>query len=170
MNTLSPTFRLVVLGIVLIVVVVGCCTFPLPPVKDTNSCFKVGTASVEIGYRPEAKSKHNRTSGERTYVDWKDDGAAFARALEQVRRNNGQYCLCVIRKPGENPYKLEYPNRNCPSDSPCPEVNIRTVKVTKSKAADNIAAGESVANDPNVMHRVQSPYPGDIINVLSTLK
>ena len=30
-----------------------------------------------------------------------------------------------------------------------PPVNIRTVKVTKSKVADNIAAGESAVNDPN---------------------
>jgi len=47
---------------------------------------------------------------------------------------------------------------------------IRTVKVTKSKAADNIAAGESAANDPNVVHRIQSPNPGDIKKVLDTLK
>jgi hypothetical protein len=42
--------------------------------------------------------------------------------------------------------------------------------VTKSKAADEIAAGESAANDPNVMHRVQSPDPSDIKKVLGTLK
>ena len=52
----------------------------------------------------------------------------------------------------------------------CPPVNIRTVKVTKSKAADNIAAGESAVNDPNVMHKVRSPYPGDISKVLDALE
>ena len=35
-----------------------------------------------------------------------------------------------------------------------PSVKIRTVKVTKSKAADSVAAGESAANDPNVMHKI----------------
>ena len=64
-------------------------------------------------------------------------------------------------------YTLSVPCSKCHEDYKCPPdnsppVNIRTVKVTKSKAADNIAAGESAVNDPNVMYRVQSPDPGDI--------
>ena len=56
-----------------------------------------------------------------------------------------------------------------PSTRPCkcPSGNIRTVKVTKSKAADNIATGESAVNDPNAMHKIQSPDPGDIKEVLT---
>ena len=57
----------------------------------------------------------------------------------------------------------------CPPPPP-PRGKIRTVKVTKSKAADKIAAAEPIANDPNVMYRVQSPDPGDIQTVLDALQ
>jgi hypothetical protein len=154
MKTLSVRFRFVVIGIIAIVVVGCCCYFP--SITDTIPC-------VEIG--------HN-VRGKRTYVEWKDDGAKFKQALEQVRGHNGEYCICVI-EPGRKRY--QYPDSKCHKDYECPPennppVNISTVKVTKSKAADNIAAGESAANDPNVTHRVQSPDPGDIIKVLDALK
>jgi len=106
-----------------------------------------------------------------TYAEWKDDGKDFYRALEQVRGHNGEYCLCVIKKPGEKPQPYDYKchsRYNClPENSP--PGNIRTVKVTKSKAADNTANGQSAANDPNVMHRVQSPDRGDIKQVVDAL-
>ncbi len=65
-----------------------------------------------------------------------------------------------------HPYKF---NNDCRIILP-PSEEIKTIKVTKSKAAENIAAGESIANDPNVSHRVQSPNPGDIVKVLNALK
>jgi hypothetical protein len=158
MKTLSVRFRFVVIGVIAMVAVVSCCYFP--SISDT-----IPRASVEIGHD---------VRGKRTYVEWKDDGAKFKQALEQVRgHKGGEYCICVIEKPGDKRY--QYPDSKCDKDYECPpenspSVNIRTVKVTKSKAADNIAAGESAVNDPSVTHRVQSPDPGDIKKVLDALK
>jgi hypothetical protein len=158
MKTLSGRFRFVVFGVIVIVAVVSCCYFP--SITDT-----IPRASVEIGHD---------VRGKRTYVEWKDDGAKFKQALEQVRgHNGGEYCICVIEKPGDKP--SQYPDSKCHKDYECPPENsppgnIRTVKVTKSKAADDIAVGQSAANDPNITYRVQSPYPGDISKVLDALK
>jgi hypothetical protein len=161
MKTLSVRFRFVVLGVIAIVALVSCYTFNFPLIKGTRSCFEPGRSYVEIGQGPRATIP--------TYVEWKDEGAKFKQALDRVRgRPGGSYCICVIEKPGGRPH--QYPNSKCSGRYECPPGNIRTVKVTKSKAADNIAAGESVVNDPNVTYRVQSPDPSDIIAVLDALK
>jgi hypothetical protein len=157
MNTLSGTFRFVVLGVIVMVVVVSCCVFPTIPDP------RITSYSIDIGYRQRDQ-----------YVEWKDNGAEFKQALEQVRgRKGGDYCICVLEKPGDKPY--QYHDSKCPKDYQCPPennppINIRTVKVTKSKAADNIAAGESAVNDPNAFYRVRSPDPGDIKKVVEALK
>jgi hypothetical protein len=145
MKTLSRTFRFVVLTVIVIVVVVSCCNFPSIPDK------RISLYTVEIG---------NEKRGQ--YVEWKSQGA-FDSALEQV---------CWSHHPGHGWYEFytdadrTHPYKPCPP----PRGTIRTVKVTKSKAADKIAAGEPVANDPNVMHRIQSPNPDDIVTVLDALK
>jgi hypothetical protein len=152
MNTLSGTFRFVVLGIIVMVVVVSCCIFPTIP---NNVLY-----SVEIGGQ----------QGPPTYVEWKDEHQ-FEQALQQIRGhavNGANYCLCVVM-PGGTPHPYDSGNK-CPPSYTCPPVNIRTVKVTKSKAADNIAAGESAVNDPNAYYRVRSPYPDDIAKVANALK
>jgi hypothetical protein len=107
--------------------------------------------SVEIG---------NMQSGQ--YVDWKNKGD-FDNALAQLCKQ-GTYCIYTDTDPN---HLYRAPNAPCIK---CDRRNIKTVKVTKSKAADNIAAGESAVNDPNVMHKIQSPDPGDISAVLKTLK
>ena len=147
MKTLSRTFRFVVLGVIVTVGVVSCCTFP----SITNTAPFFG---VKIGNY----SKDNAP----IFVRWKSEDK-FKAALEQVCGHQGEYDLFILRDNN----KKEYWKKNC---NPNPPRNIRTVKVTKSKAADNIAAGEPAANDPNIMHRVQSPDPGDIIKVLNTLE
>ena len=147
MKTLSRTFRFVVLGVIVTVGVVSCCTFP----SITNTAPFFG---VKIGNY----SKDNAP----IFVRWKSEDK-FKAALEQVCGHQGEYDLFILRDNNEK----EYWKKNC---NPNPPRNIRTVKVTKSKAADNIAAGEPAANDPNIMHRVQSPDPGDIIKVLNTLE
>src|SRR5215216_5541374 len=122
MKSLSRRFRFVVLGIIAIVVVGCSCYFPL--ITDTK-------LYVEIGHD---------VRGKRTYVKWKDDGVKFKQALEQVRAHNGEYCICVLETSGGKPYR--YHDSKCHEDYACPPennlpINIRTVKVTKSKAADN---------------------------------
>jgi hypothetical protein len=148
MKTLSRTFRFVVLAIIVTVGVVSCCIFP--PIPNTRAY-----ATIEIGKWP-PNSKNNVI-----YVRWKSE-AKFTAALNQVCCNHGEYDVRILRDNGEKDHWIKNCNPNLP--------NIRTVKVTKSKAADNIAIGEPAANDPNVMHKVQSPNPGDIIKVLNTLE
>jgi len=153
MKTLSGRFRFVVFGVIVIVAVVSCCNFPFIP--------DIASYSVEIGGKQKAS----------TYVEWNDE-VQFKKALEQVRRHEDKgasYCLCVMRTPNDTPHPYDSYNK-CPPRYKCPPVNIRTVKVTKSKAADNIAAGQSAVNDPNITYRVTSPYPSDITTVLSALK
>jgi len=147
MKTLSRTFRLVVLAVIVIVVVVSCCNF------SSISDKRISLYSVEIG---------NKQTGQ--YVEWKNkDG--FDNALNQV---------CWSRGHGHGWYEFytdaDRTHRYKPCPSPTPPGKIRTVKVTKSKAADKIAAAEPIANDPNVMYRVQSPDPGDIQTVLDALQ
>jgi len=140
------------------VVVVSCCYFPTIPDP------RITSYSIDIGYRQRAQ-----------YVEWKGNGDAFKQALDQVRLKGGEYCICIIETSGGKPYR--YHDSKCPGDYRCPSppentppINIRTVKVTKSKAADNIAAGESAVNDPNAFYRVRSPDPGDINKVLDALE
>jgi hypothetical protein len=145
MKTISRRFRFVAFGVIVIVAVVSCCNFPFIPDK------RILLYSVEIG---------NEQTGQ--YVEWKTQGD-FDRALDQV---------CWSRHGGHGWYEFYTDTDRTHRYKPCPPPRgkIRTVKVTKSKAADNIAAGESAVNDPNVMHKIQSPDPGDISAVLKTLK
>jgi hypothetical protein len=149
MKTLSGLFALVVIAVITTIVVVGCCDLPLIP--------GIVSYSVEIGGKYKAP----------TYVEWKKKDK-FDAALAQVRQHGGKICICVLISSGGRPYKHEL-NNDCPSTYKCPSENIRTVKVTKSKAADNIAAGGSAVNDPNITYRVQSPDPKDISAVLDAL-
>ena len=150
MKSLSERFRFVVFGVIVIAVVVSCCNYAFV-VPGTIVTGTKSFAFVDIGIK-------QRTP---PYVYWKSQ-CQFDNALAQVCRNGGHYDLTVLLKDGAEPI---HPYK------PCPFLGcIKTVKVTKSKAAENIAAGESIANDPNVSHRVQSPNPGDIVKVLDALK
>jgi hypothetical protein len=151
MKTLSRTFRFVVLGVIVTVGVVSCCTFPF--ITNTAPFF-----GVEIGNTQRDQ-----------YVKWKQP--AFDNALIQLcEEHGGTYCLKAKLDNGSVTRRY-YPksHKDC-TDKDCSFGNIRTVKVTKSKVADNTAAGQSAANDPNIMHRVQSPDPGDIKKVLDALE
>ena len=136
------------------VVVVSCCVFPTIPDP------RITLYSIDIGY------------GGNQYVEWKDGGTGFKQALQQVRgRKGGDYCICII-EPGRKLY--QYPGSKCPEGYTCPSPNsspgnIRTVKVTKSKVADNTANGQSAVNDPNAFYRVRSPNPDDIKKVVAAL-
>jgi len=152
MKTPSGRFRFVVFSVIVIVAIGSCC---LPFVPG------IASYSVEIG---------NQQKGPK-YVNWKDK-RNFDDALKQVRGNpkgNAKICICVLESSEGKPYIHELSNY-CPRNYRCPSENIRTVKVTKSKVADAIAAGGSAVNDPNVMHRLQSSDPDDIKKVLDALE
>ena len=96
-----------------------------------------------------------------TYAEWKDQ-AQFDKALAQVCQHGGYYDLTALVKVGDQPI---HPYKPCG-----PSVNIRTVRITKSKGADRAATGESAANDPNAMHKIASAYTDDARQVLNALK
>jgi hypothetical protein len=152
MKTLSGRFRFVVLGVI-VIVAVGCsCYFPFIP--------GIATYCVEIGGAQKAS----------TYVALKDK-VKFDAALAHIRSQSqmgGSYCLCFISTDKDTPHPYDSHNK-CPPHYDCRSAKIRTVRVTKSKAADNIAAGESAVNDPHITYRVQSPDPKDISDVLASL-
>jgi len=156
MKTLSRRFRFLVFGIIVIVAIVGCCTFPL--ITDTKFVITAARSYIELG--------HSLRHDERTYVLWKSR-KKFDDALKQVCDHYGTYCLKV--KLDDNSIIDPYHPDGSKDCTNCRLENIRTVKVTKSKAADNIAAAESAVNDPHATYRVQSPNPGDIIKVLDAL-
>ena len=160
MKTLSGRFRFVVLGVIVIVAVVSCCYFPSIP--DT----RFSLYSVVIGGKKVCGVPYGNRAP--IYVEWKNQGD-FDKALDRLRAH-GEYCLCAVEDSNHHPhpYRPYDHHHHCTYD--CPPVDIRTVKVTKSKAADSIAAGESVANDPNVTWRVASSDPRDIKDVLDQLK
>jgi hypothetical protein len=152
MKALSGRFRFVVIGVIAIVAVVSCCYFPSTP------DIRISSYSVEIG----GKQRDPR------YRPWKDK-TAFDNALDQVcataAAHHATYEFYVkLQDSDPDPTR---PYRPCRSNPPG---NIRTVKVTKSKVADDLAVGESAANDPNAMHRIQSSEPGDIKKVLDALE
>jgi hypothetical protein len=96
-----------------------------------------------------------------TYAEWKSQ-AQFDTALAQVCKNGGNYDLTVLVNVGGQPI---HPYKPCTQS-----VNIRTVKITKSKVADRTAAVASAANDPNAMHRVACATTDDARQVLDALK
>jgi hypothetical protein len=140
MKTLSGTFAIVVLAVLVIAAVVSC-TFRLVP----NQKFL-----LYIGTKP--------IFGKPTYVYWTTE-EKFDDALKQVCRNGGTYKIRKLKAEGEEPYDAKS----------CTEI-LKTVKVTKSKVADDAAAGESASNDPNIVYKVAVASKEDIEKVLSELK
>lgn len=49
-------------------------------------------------------------------------------------------------------------------------LHLNTERVIKSAAGNNAGTGNSAANDPNLLHRIASPYPSDISDVAILLK
>jgi hypothetical protein len=98
---------------------------------------------------------------ETSYAEWKDQGK-FDNALAQICKHGGYYDLTVLVKVGDQPI---HPYKPCNRS-----VNIRTVKITKSKVADDAAAGASAGNDPNATHKIASAYIDDVRQVLNALK
>jgi hypothetical protein len=139
MKTLSRTLAFVVLAVILIVAVVSC-TFRLVPKQQFL---------LYIGTKP--------IFGKPTYVYWTTE-EKFDDALKQVCQNGGTYTIRKLKAEGEEPYDAK----------PCKEI-LKTVKVTKSKVSDDVAAGESAGNDPNVVYKIAATSLEDTKKVLDAL-
>ena len=94
-------------------------------------------------------------------------------------KSKGEFddALCILEKNGGDIHEVGYKEDANASPTPigqykpkCRNASINTDKVTKSELAKNAPAGESAANDPNAVFRVQSNSATDIKNVLDTFK
>jgi len=93
----------------------------------------------------------------RTAQDYLDvDKTKFDEALRKLARNGGLY-------------EIGFKDDGHVTD-PYHALNIKIDKVTTSKVAQNSPAGESAANDPNVVHLLRSDSAPDIKDVLDTFK
>ncbi|HET6886460.1 MAG TPA: hypothetical protein VFH87_00915 [Candidatus Udaeobacter sp.] len=146
MKTLPRTLAFVVLAVILTLAVVSWFfTYRMVPNQkpDQNLFLHIGTDTI---FKTE-------------YVYWTSEGA-FDEALKQVCQNGGTYKIRKLKAAGEKAYDAKS----------CEEI-LKTVKVTKSKVADDAAAGASGANDPNVTTKVAVAVANrdDIKTVLDAL-
>ena len=141
MKTLSGTFALVILAVIVTVAVVSCYQAPAL-VPNQKFLLYIGTKGIF----------------KTTYVEWRTEDE-FDEALKQVCQHGGTYEIRKLKADGEKPYDAK----------PCIEI-LKTVKVTKSKVADDAAAGASAGNDPNTVYKVAAATEEDITKVLSALK
>ena len=139
MKTLSGTFAFVVLAVIATAVVVSC-TLKLVPNQQLL---------LYIGNKP--------IFGKPTYVYWTTE-PEFDEALKQVCQHGGTYEIRKLKAEGEKPYDAK----------PCQEI-LKTVKVTKSKVADDGAAGGSAGNDPNTVYKIAATRVEDVKKVLDAL-
>lgn len=145
MKTLSRTFAFILLAIVAIVAFMSCVTR-----------FGIYKYERRIG-DPNAHPPVYRG-----FKKGDDNDSDFRRALIALKQNEGA-CEITILHPG--PHQTPIPGY-------CEHLNavkLKTDRVIKSKTANNPAAGESAANDPNVTWRVMSNNLDDINNVMNTL-
>jgi hypothetical protein len=129
MKTLPRTLAFVVLAVIVTLAVVSWfVTYRMVPNQkpDHKLFLHIGTDTIF----------------ETTYVYWTTE-EKFDDALKQVCSHGGTYKIRKLKAEGEKSYDAK----------PCEEI-LKTVKVTKSKVADDAAAGASGANDPNVTTKV----------------
>jgi len=140
MKTLSITFAAVVIAVIGTLALASYLSTHIIP----NQKFL-----LYIGTKP--------LIGKPTYVYWttEDD---FDKALAQVCSNGGTYKIRKLKGEDQEPYDAK----------PCKEM-LKTVKVTKSKAADDAAAGASAGNDPNTVYKVAATSVEDIRKVMNAL-
>ena len=143
MKILLPTFAF--LGLVAaIIAVASCCTQTIPPDQNVEMILGDPNANppkfVELKPGAEGKLRH---------------------ALAKIKAHNG---ICEITFLGHA--------QGTPDPHYCETIGARlkTDRVIKSAAAMNAGAGNSAANDPNLMHRIASPDPSDVSDVAILLQ
>ena len=115
--------------------------------------FRAFAQPTQPGADKKFTLKIGRTAQE--YVDVRDKNA-LDKALRALESHGGQY-------------EIGFKDDGHVTD-PYHALNIKIDKVTTSKVAQNAPAGESAANDPNVVHLLRSDSAPDIKDVLDTFK
>lgn len=141
MKTVTGTFVFFVGAIVAIIAVLSFRAFATGSTQQAADPQKF---TLNIG----------RTADE--YVDLKDK-SAFDRALKALKDHGGQFAIRF--KPAQGNVIENYQ-----------PVSMKTDKAMTSEVAQREPAGESAANDPNVVNHLSSDYAPDIKTVLDTFK
>ena len=144
MKLLLATSALLGLAAAAIIAVASCSTQRIPPNQNVEMFLGDPNANPP------------------KYVELKPGAEGKLRAaLAKIKGHNG---ICEITF-------LDHPN-GTPNPHYCENIDARlkTDRVIKSAAAKNTGADNSAANDPNLMHRIASPYPVDISDVAILLK
>jgi hypothetical protein len=147
MKALSGTFafKLALVAAIAVVAVLTFRAFAQPqPAADKKFKFtlKIGKTETE-------------------YVDVKNK-EDFDKALCALKAKGGYFKVGFKKDPETTPID--------PYDPTCSTASINTDKVTTSELAKNAPAGESAANDPHAVYRVQSNSATDIQAVLDTFQ
>jgi len=146
MKTLFVTLAFIGL-MVLGMLIAGCFT-------TTPSFLNNVAYSVEIG-----------DTATVAYVELKDGvdvGEPKLRdALAKAKRNGGKCEITFLRTANSTP-EPNYCNNI--------HASMKTDRIIKSELASNRGHDSSSANDPNLMHRVTSPFLNDISDVTTLLK
>ena len=144
MKPLLTTFALVGLAAAAIIAIASCNTIRISPNQNVEMFLGDPNANPP------------------KYVELKPGAEDSLRAaLAKIKRHNG---ICQITFL-DHAYGTANPHY-------CENIDVRlkTDRVIKSAAAMNAGAGNSAANDPNLMYRIASPYPADISDVAKLLQ
>jgi hypothetical protein len=144
MKPLLTTFAFLGLAAAAIIAVASCSTQVIPPNQNVELILGDPNANPP------------------RYVELKPGAEGRLRAaLAKLKRHGGVCELTFLDNAGA-----------IPDPHYCEKIDVRlkTDRVIKSPAASNAGAGNSVANDPNLMYRVASPYPADVYEVAVLLK
>ena len=151
MKTLSGTFAFVALAVIAIVTLPSCSR---KQVTEADECPTDKKLLLKFGKKVQTHPP------EYEYVEVNKD--AFDKALCALKANHGHFRVGFKADAKATPID--------PYDPPCSQVSINTDKITTSELAKNAPAGESAANDPHAVYRVQSNSATDIQAVLDTFQ
>jgi hypothetical protein len=144
MKALSSTFAFLGLAAAAIIVIASCSTQLIPPNQNVEMFLGDPNANPP------------------KYVELKPGAEGKLRAaLAKIKGHNG---ICEITF-------LDHAG-GIPDPHYCDKIPVRlnTERVIKAAAGNNAGTGNSAANDPNLTHRIASPYPSDISDVAILLK
>ena len=146
MKTLSRTFAFILLAIVAIVTFVSC-------LSQFATNYKYD--------QPIGNPNHYRT-----FKKGDDNDSDFRQKLIDLKKRGGCCEITFLHTGAHHTPKPGYYSDICDH---CGNINLKTDRVIKSKTANNTAAGQPAANDPNVTWHVMSNSQEDIKAVTDTL-
>jgi hypothetical protein len=159
MKTLSRTFTFAVLAVVAIIAVLSLRAFAVGSNQEipAHKKFKI-IKPITCGH-----------PGPGGYCQLTTSQQALDTALIALEAghngDHGKHHLKFLCKDGDNPVEPYNPHGQDAAHGH-PKCQAKTVKVTKSEAANTAAADASAANDPNAVHYLYSDYSADIKAVL----